>query len=62
MAQAEELAIQKAQEAKMAAKLQKAQQKEEAHRQKMEKLTTPSPPLDGNALGRDLLRNVGLIR
>ncbi len=62
MAQAEELAIQKAQEAKMAAKLQKAQAKEEAHRQKMEKLTTPSPPLDGNALGRDLLRNVGLIR
>ena len=62
MAQAEELAIQKAQETKMAAKLQKARQMEEAHRQKMEKLTTPSPPLDGNALGRDLLRNVGLIR
>jgi hypothetical protein len=62
VAQAEELAIQKAQEAKMAAMLQQAQQKEEAHRQKMEKLTTPSPPLDGNALGRDLLRNVGLIR
>ncbi|HMD71103.1 MAG TPA: hypothetical protein VKF41_07145, partial [Bryobacteraceae bacterium] len=62
MAQAEELAIQKAQEVKMAAMLQQAKEKEEAHRQKMEKLTTPSPPLDGNVLGRDLLRNVGLIR
>ena len=62
MAHAEQLAIQKAQGEKLAAMVQKAQAKEEAHRQKMEKLTTPSPPLDGNALGRDLLRNVGLIR
>jgi uncharacterized Zn finger protein (UPF0148 family) len=62
VAQAEELAIQKAHGEKLAAMVQQAQQAEEAHRQKMEKLTTPSPPLDGNALGRDLLRNVGLIR
>ncbi|MGB7719143.1 MAG: hypothetical protein WBL65_04535, partial [Bryobacteraceae bacterium] len=62
VAQAKELAIQKAHKEKLAAMLQQAQQKEEAHRQKVEKLTTPSPPLDGNALGWDLLRNVGLVR
>jgi hypothetical protein len=36
-----------------------ARQKEEAHRQKVEKLNTPSPPLDGDALGRALLKNFG---
>jgi len=61
-AQAEQLAVQKTHEEKLAAMVQQARQKEEAHRQKKEKLTTPSPPLDGNALGWDLLRNVGLIR
>ncbi len=38
---------------------QAARQKEEAHRQKVEKLKTPSPPLDGDALGRALLKNFG---
>jgi iron-sulfur cluster repair protein YtfE (RIC family) len=41
---------------------EEAQQKEEAHRQQMEKLNTPSPPLDGDALGRALLKNLGFTR
>jgi hypothetical protein len=61
-AQIQEFAIQKAHEEKMAALVQEAEQKEEAHRQKVQALTTPSPPLDGTALGWALLRNVGLIR
>jgi hypothetical protein len=44
----------------MAELVQTAKQKKEAHRQRMEELNTPSPPLDGNALGRALLKNLGL--
>jgi hypothetical protein len=36
-----------------------AQEKAEAHRKKMEEINRPSPPLDGNALGRALLKNLG---
>ena len=32
---------------------------EEAHRKRMEELNRPSPPLDGNALGRALLKSLG---
>jgi predicted double-glycine peptidase len=38
----------------------KAKEQEEANRKRMEELNTPSPPLDGNALGRTLLKNLGL--
>jgi hypothetical protein len=36
-----------------------SQAKEEAHRKRMEELKTPPPPLDGNALGHALLKNLG---
>jgi hypothetical protein len=62
LAQAESFANRAAAEARMAALLQAAQQKEEAHRQKVEKLNTPSPPLDGSALGRALLKNLGFTK
>jgi hypothetical protein len=61
LAQAEDLAHRKARQEQLAAVGQIAQQKEEAHRQKMEELHTPSPSLDGNTLGSALLRNMGLI-
>lgn len=37
-----------------------AENNEEAHRKRMEELNRPSPPLDGNALGLALLKNLGL--
>lgn len=36
-----------------------AKQRAEAHRKKMEELNRPSPPLEGNALGHALLKNLG---
>ncbi len=59
LAQAETLAHQKMHQEKLVAMLQQAKQKEEAHRKKMEELNKPSPPLDGDALGRALLKNLG---
>lgn len=44
--------------AKMA---QAAKQQADAHKRRTEELTRPSPPLDGSALGRALLKNLGLI-
>jgi hypothetical protein len=42
-------------------KMQESSQlKKEAHRKKIEILNTPPPPLDGDALGRALLENLGL--
>ncbi|MDR3676642.1 MAG: cysteine peptidase family C39 domain-containing protein [Acidobacteriota bacterium] len=61
-AAAKDLANYKAQTDKMAARLHKSQQAKEAHNKKVEELKTPSPPLDGNALGLALLKNLGLIR
>ena len=60
LAAAEELANQKAQQQKMAAVAQASEQRGEAHRRKMEEMNTPSPPLDGNALGQALLKNLGV--
>ena len=37
-----------------------AQEQQEAHRKQIEELNRPWPPLDGNALGRALLKNLGL--
>jgi hypothetical protein len=61
LAQAEELAHRKARQEQLAELVQAANQNEEAHRKRLEELNTPSPPLDGNALGRALLKNLGLI-
>lgn len=44
------------------AQAQKTQQAKEAKRRKLEELNKPLPPLDGNALGMALLKNMGLIR
>jgi hypothetical protein len=38
----------------------KAEDQENARQKSIEDLNRPSPPLDGNALGRDLLKNLGL--
>jgi hypothetical protein len=59
LAQIEELAHRKARFEQLAAMGQVAQQREQAHRQRMEELNTPAPPLDGDALGRALLKNLG---
>jgi hypothetical protein len=59
IAQAEELAYQKLREEKISAAAQAARQKQEAHRQRVAELNSQSPPLDGNALGRALLKNLG---
>ena len=61
LAQVEQAALDKATALKMEAFVREAEEKKEAHRRKMEKLTTPSPPLDGNALGQALLKSLGLI-
>jgi hypothetical protein len=58
----QQLAMYKAQKAKLDTLLQKSEQAKEAHKKKLEELKTPSPPLDGNALGLALLKNLGLIR
>jgi hypothetical protein len=39
-----------------------SRQAAEAHRKKMEELNRPSPPLDGNALGRALMKSLGFTR
>jgi len=43
----------------LAAFVQAAKQRGEDHRKKLEELNSPSPPLDGDALGRALLKNLG---
>jgi predicted double-glycine peptidase len=42
-----------------AAIAKKAKEQKEATRKRIEELNTPSPPLDGNALGHALLKNLG---
>ncbi|HET7441045.1 MAG TPA: cysteine peptidase family C39 domain-containing protein [Terriglobales bacterium] len=59
LAQAEELVRRKVLREQMAKAQDEAKQREEAYRKKVETLNTPSPPLDGNALGRALLKNLG---
>jgi hypothetical protein len=59
LAQAEELRHFRVRQDQLAALTQEARQKEEAHRKRMEELNKPSPPLDGDALGRALLKNLG---
>lgn len=44
-----------------AALAKRAKEQEEACRKRMEEVNTPSPALDGNALGSALLRNLGFL-
>ena len=60
LALAEQLAQARARREQFANALQGIRQKEEARRKQLEELTRPLPPLDGNALGRALLKNLGL--
>jgi hypothetical protein len=62
LAQAEAISNRKVHEDQQAAVLQEANQRQEAHRKKMEELGKPLPPLDGDALGRALLKNLGFLR
>jgi peptidase C39-like protein len=59
LAQVEQAASINAVQEKVAAMGQLAQQRAEAHRKRMQELNTPAPPLDGDALGRALLKNLG---
>jgi len=60
LALAEERAQAQARREQLANLVQGIRQKEEARRKQLEELTRPLPPLDGNALGRALLKNLGL--
>jgi len=60
LALAEERAQAQARREQFANALQGMRQKEEARRRQLEELTRPLPPLDGNALGRALIKNLGL--
>jgi hypothetical protein len=59
LAQAEEFARLKARREKLDAATQAAQQREQARRMKIEERNRPLPALDGNALSRALLENLG---
>jgi len=61
VAHAEELARRAAILGQLAALTQKTTQQKEAQLKKAEELNAPAPPLDGNALGRALLRNLRFI-
>lgn len=61
LAYAEELARSAMLQKQFAAVAREAKEQEEACRKRMEEVNTPSPPLDGNALGSALLRNLGLL-
>jgi Peptidase C39 family len=62
LAVAEDIAHRKARMEQLAQLQKAAKQKEEEHRKKMKELAKPSPPLDGDALGRALLKNLGLSK
>ncbi|MBZ5562728.1 MAG: hypothetical protein LAP13_09930 [Acidobacteriia bacterium] len=59
LAQAEVRAHQNTHQEQVANVVQAAKQRQEAHRKKMEELKRPLPPLDPDALGRALLKNLG---
>jgi hypothetical protein len=60
LAVTEQFAHAQARQEQLANLARAAKQKEEAHRKRMEELNRPSPHLDGDALGRALLKNLGL--
>jgi len=59
---AEHLAGLAASQAQLDALAKTAKEKTEAHRKKMEEADKVSPPLDGNALARALLKNLGFTK
>jgi Peptidase C39 family len=61
MAYAEQIARRTMLDEQLAAVAEKQKEEEEANRQKWEDLSRPTPPLDGNALARSLLKNLGFI-
>jgi hypothetical protein len=58
-ARAEALTHLKTHEERLAKLAGEAKLRQEAHRKKLEELNRPAPPLDGNALGHALLKNLG---
>jgi hypothetical protein len=62
LAGAQSLLHQRAHQEQLAMMTQTAEQVVEAHRKKLEELNTSSAPLDGNLLGRALMKNLGLLR
>ncbi len=46
----------------LAAFVQASKERGEAHRKKVEEVNAPVPPLDGTALGRALLKNLGFLK
>jgi hypothetical protein len=59
---AEEEAAQNARFAQLAAIKQQTQATREAHQKKLDALNKPLAPLDGDALARTLLKNLGILR
>jgi hypothetical protein len=60
-AHAEALASQKLYENQLATFAQAAQKRQEAHQKKLDELKKPLAPLDGDALAKALLKNLGLV-
>ena len=58
-AQAQALTHLRTHQEQMAKMAHEARQRAAAHRKKMEELNRPAPPLNGNALGHALLKNLG---
>jgi hypothetical protein len=61
LAKAEALARQADDAARMANFEKSLKEKKEAHAKRMEELNAQAPPLDGNALGRALLKSIGFV-
>jgi hypothetical protein len=61
-AYAEELARSAMLQKQFAAIAKEAKEQKKAFHRKIEELNKPSPPLDGNALGHELLKNLGFVR
>jgi hypothetical protein len=59
LAQAEDLARQKARRAELDRAEQAARQRQEERRKKTEEMNRPGQPLDGDALAQALLKNLG---
>ena len=61
LAQSETLAYEKMAQDQWKKILEASEQKKDEHRRRMEELNRPSAPLDGNVLGRALLKNLGFL-
>ena len=59
LVQAEQLVHRKVHQQRLTDLAEEATQRATIHRKKVEELNRPSPPLDGNALGHALLKNLG---